>query len=85
MTATEVARSFSEVLDRVERGETFVVTRKGRSIGTITKSHVANSKALREFFRDNHVDADFGRDVEAVREIQRAHDIANPRPTAWAE
>lgn len=52
MTATEVARNFSEVLDAVEAGEEIVVLRGKKEIARLvpTKPHVPNGKALREWY-----------------------------------
>jgi len=35
ITATEAARGFSELLDRVERGETVVITRGGHDVAEL--------------------------------------------------
>jgi prevent-host-death family protein len=52
MTATEVARNFSEVLDAVEAGEEIVVLRGKKEIARIvpTQPHVPNGKAFREWY-----------------------------------
>lgn len=38
MTASEASRNFSALLDAVEAGESFVVTRGGRQIATVTRA-----------------------------------------------
>jgi len=48
MTATEAARRFKAVLDAVEHGETFAVTRRGTTIATITPAPRANGAAFRQ-------------------------------------
>jgi prevent-host-death family protein len=52
MTATEVARNFSEVLDAVEAGEEIVVLRGKKEVARLvpTKPHVPNGKAFREWY-----------------------------------
>lgn len=51
MTATEVARNFSAVLDSVEAGETVVITRGGERVATVTPASRANGAALAEVIR----------------------------------
>ena len=46
ITASEVSRNFSAVLDSVEHGETIVITRAGRRIAAITPAAAANGSAL---------------------------------------
>lgn len=55
MTATEVARSFSAVLDAVERGESIVVTRGGERLATIAPAPRANGAAINEIIRKHAV------------------------------
>jgi len=52
MTASEVSRAFSAVLDEAERGETIVVTRAGRRVATITATGAATWGALRSVLAD---------------------------------
>jgi prevent-host-death family protein len=51
MTATEVARNFSAVLDSVEAGETVVITRGGERVATVAPAPRANGAALAEVIR----------------------------------
>lgn len=52
MTATEVARNFSAVIDAVEGGEEIVIVRGKVAVARIvpTEPHVPNGKALGEWF-----------------------------------
>lgn len=52
MTATEVARNFSAVVDAVEAGEEIVILRGKVAVARIvpTEPHVPNGKALGEWF-----------------------------------
>jgi prevent-host-death family protein len=52
MTATEVARNFSEVLDAVEAGEEIVVLRGKKEVARLvpTKPHVPNGAALADWY-----------------------------------
>ncbi|MCE3551427.1 type II toxin-antitoxin system Phd/YefM family antitoxin [Pseudonocardia sp. RS11V-5] len=71
LSATEVARSFSAVLDGAEKGETVVVTRGGRQVAMIVPSPRGNGAAVKEFVRswqDRHVfDDEFEANVAAAR------------------
>jgi len=52
LTATEVARRFSELLDAVEeRGESFLVVRRGRTIARIAPAAAANGSAVKKILR----------------------------------
>ena len=46
MTATEVSRNFASVLDRVERGQTIVITRGGRRPATLSPVPAGNGAAI---------------------------------------
>jgi prevent-host-death family protein len=52
MTATEVARNFSEVLDAVEAGEEIVVLRGKKEVARLvpTKPHVPNGAAFIDWY-----------------------------------
>ncbi|MDN5916361.1 MAG: type II toxin-antitoxin system prevent-host-death family antitoxin [Pseudonocardia sp.] len=73
VSATEVSRNFSAVLDSTERGETILVTRGGEPVATITPAPRANGAALLELFaryaRDPVPGGDeLARNVESVGE-----------------
>ncbi len=70
MTASEVSRAFSAVLDEAERGETIVVTRAGRRVATIAPTGAATWGAFREALRDWTAPEDlaFEADMRAARE-----------------
>jgi prevent-host-death family protein len=57
MTATEVARNFSAVLDSVKDGESVVITRGGEQIATLVPTPRANGAALAEALRKWGADA----------------------------
>ncbi|WP_037069405.1 type II toxin-antitoxin system Phd/YefM family antitoxin [Pseudonocardia acaciae] len=76
MTATEVARNFSAVLDSVEAGETVVITRGGERVATVAPAPRANGGALIEVLReiqdrDDVFDDTFAANVAAIREATR--------------
>jgi prevent-host-death family protein len=70
ITATEAARGFSEMLNRVVAGEEFEITRNGAPIAIVEPASVPFLSAGR--FRDliataPRPDADFVGDVRAIR------------------
>jgi prevent-host-death family protein len=72
LTATEAARSFSEVLTRVSQGEEIEVTRNGATVAVIKspprKTRSITADRLRELVASlPPVDEDFVRDLEAIR------------------
>lgn len=70
MTATEAARSFSDVLNRVARGEEVEVTRSGAPIAVIVppKAQLISAESFRELIASAPLtDEDFAGDVTALR------------------
>ena len=68
LSATEVARRFSELLDIVEqRGETFLVVRRGRAVARIGPARAANGKAVKEILRANPPDARWASELHELR------------------
>lgn len=71
MTATDAARSFSDVLNRVADGEEIEITRSGASVAVISppKGKLISAARFRELIAAAPLpDAGFGEDVEAIRE-----------------
>jgi prevent-host-death family protein len=71
MTATEAARSFSELLNRVANGEEIEVTRSGAAVAVISppKSRLISADRFRELIDTAPaVDPEFARDVRVARE-----------------
>lgn len=52
MSASEVSRAFSAVLDEAEHGETIVITRAGRRVATMTATSAATWGSLRAMLVD---------------------------------
>jgi prevent-host-death family protein len=81
MTATEVARDFSKVVNRVSAGEEVEVVRNGVAVAQMRPVEAAvtvSAARWRELMEDAPpVDEAFARDVELARE-----EIGPPRP-AW--
>lgn len=72
MTATEVARAFSQVLNRVAEGAQIEVTRNGTTVAVIgpppKKKRFLSPEEFRELMESlPPVDEDFVRDVEQIR------------------
>ena len=81
MTATEAARSFSEVLNRVAAGEEVEVTRSGAPVAVISppKARLISADRFRELMASApHPDDDFADDLGAVRQS------AGPPGEPWA-
>ncbi len=71
MTATEVARNFSQVLNRVADGEEIEVTRNGATVALLRpprKMRLMPAERFRELLASlPPVDKGFARDVEEAR------------------
>jgi prevent-host-death family protein len=67
LTATEAARRFSEVLDAVEHGERFRVSRGGRTVATIGPAIRASGKALKALLYHHHPDPAWSRELRELR------------------
>jgi antitoxin (DNA-binding transcriptional repressor) of toxin-antitoxin stability system len=83
ITATELARNLSDILNRAHyRGETFVVERNGEAVATI-EPPPKRAITLREFvdwWANNRPDDKFADDLEAVIKEMRQ---PVPKPPEW--
>ena len=69
LSATDVSRRFSEVLDEVERaGESYLVVRHGRAVATIGPASGVTGKALKEVLRANRPDDSWAGELRELRE-----------------
>jgi prevent-host-death family protein len=69
LSATEAARRFSELLDRVEQtGESYVVVRRGRAVATIGPAGGGTGRALKEALRVNRPDPEWAGELDELRE-----------------
>lgn len=71
ITATEAARTFSDVLNRVAAGEEFEITRSGAPVAAISRprARLLSAAGFRELLASApSPDEDFGRDVRAMRD-----------------
>lgn len=70
MSATETARSFSDVLNRVAAGEEIEITRNGATVAVLgpPRTRFLSAERFRELLRSAPaVDDDFATDLQAVR------------------
>ncbi len=80
ITATELAKSLSEILNRIRyRGERFVIQRNGEAIATLTPAGVGSGVTLKELaaLLDTlpRPDESFADDLEAIQSSQRPANI----------
>jgi antitoxin (DNA-binding transcriptional repressor) of toxin-antitoxin stability system len=82
MTATEVSRHFSDVINRVDSGEEIEIVRNGKAIAELrqpSQSVGISGAALRELIDSlPPLDADFAREVERERKLLGAETGAWP-------
>lgn len=75
VSATELARHFSDVLDSVEhRNESFRVIRAGRAIARISPIATANGRAVVDFLDAHHPDPAWATDLQSVRQLLYSED-----------
>lgn len=80
MTATDAARSFSEVLNRVATGEEIEITRSGAAVAVIGPP--ATNLISAERFRDLIATAP-ALDDEFAADVRAARDAVEPPATSW--
>jgi prevent-host-death family protein len=71
MTASDVSRHFSTVLDKAEHGETIVITRGGKRVAVLSPAPSGNGADLIDFARNWRAPDDprLATDIEAVRAV----------------
>jgi antitoxin (DNA-binding transcriptional repressor) of toxin-antitoxin stability system len=68
VSATEAARQFSDLLDRVERdGETFVVERRGRAVASIAPAVAVSGRAVKKLLRSQAPDPSWAGELAELR------------------
>jgi prevent-host-death family protein len=68
LTATEAARRFSDLLDAVEhRGESFVISRKGKAVAVVSPARPASGRELKDFLRRQGPDEAWEKDLVDTR------------------
>lgn len=80
MTATDAARSFSELLNRVADGEEIEVTRSGAPVAVISppRSQLISADRFRELLASAPTP-----DPEMVDDVRAARDSVGPPEDAW--
>lgn len=70
LTATELARNLSDVLDAVEhRGESFEITRKGGAVARLEPRPKKTVRDLIEVLERHPPDPDWWREIQEVRAL----------------
>jgi prevent-host-death family protein len=70
VSATEVARNFSDILDAVEHdGESYTVIRRGSAVAVIGPTRTGSEPALKEALRSGEPDPDFAADIAELRAL----------------
>ncbi|MGQ0575216.1 MAG: type II toxin-antitoxin system Phd/YefM family antitoxin [Pseudonocardia sp.] len=72
MTASEVSRNLSRVLDATENGETIAVTRNGERVALLVPAPRANGAAVAELLRSWRGKLEFGPEWDEMLEENRA-------------
>ncbi len=68
LSATDAARRFSDVLDRVEsEGESFVVVRHGRVVATIGPAVAGTGRALKDVLQKHRPDPEWAAELRELR------------------
>jgi prevent-host-death family protein len=68
LSATEAARNFADVLDRVEeQGERFLIVRRGRVVARLEPAAGGVGRSLKDVLRRAPRDAAWADDLRAVR------------------
>lgn len=69
LSATEAARRFADVLDRVEdSGESFVVVRRGQAVATIGPTATRSGRDLKRALTRKRPDRDWSDELRGLRE-----------------
>ena len=68
LSATELARNLSDLLDAVEHGrESFRITRGGRVIGTLSPAEPASGRAIKALLERHHPDRAWPEELASLR------------------
>ena len=80
ISATDVARRFSDVLDAVEhRGESFAIVRRGHPVAHLVPATSASGRAVKDFLVSHRADAGWRTELAELR----AGSIAEER--SWTD
>jgi prevent-host-death family protein len=68
VSATEAARQFSDLLDKVERdGETFVVERRGRAVASLAPAAAVSGRTVKKLLRSQAPDPSWAGELAELR------------------
>ena len=70
VSATEAARSFSDLLDAVEhRGERFAIVRRGRAVAHLEPVMRGRGAQVKRLLAEAPIDSEWAVDLAATREL----------------
>ncbi len=70
VSATEAARSFSDILDAVEhRGERFTIVRRGKVVAQLAPVSTGRGADVKALLRRHGRDPGFAEDIASMREL----------------
>lgn len=70
VTATEAARTFSDILDAVEhRGEHFTIVRRGRPVAELGPATSGTGRDVKSMLRRHRIDRGWKHDLVAAGDI----------------
>lgn len=70
VSATDAARSFSDILDAVEhRGEHFTIVRRGKVVARIDPVSTGKGREVKAMLRRHKPDVDLATELVAVRRL----------------
>lgn len=76
LSATDAARHFSDVLDRVESDrESFVVVRHGRPVATIGPAGNGTGRAVKDALQAHRPDPEWAADLRELRDWVGSADV----------
>ena len=78
ITATEAARSFSDVLDAVEhRNESFVISRKGRVVARLEPATGTSGRLVKDILTAHPRDRAWSEELAELRDLMTTEDRWN--------
>jgi prevent-host-death family protein len=66
---SEASERFSELLDAVERGDSFTVTRDGRPVARIEQARQGSGETLKDAFRRHAADPALAEELRELRSL----------------
>ncbi len=70
VSATEAARSFSDLLDAIEhRGESFVIVRRGRAVAHLEPVGHGRGDDVKTMLRRHRLDPEWASELKSIRQL----------------